>query len=385
MPNGSTRKTAFAAIATAAFAAASAARADTFTALTTLSEPAAIGAVQGGVLYGTSTSGGSSGEGEVFTITPSIAGGKTTYKYAPLYDFSGSDGANPNSRLIVDGLGNVFGTAQNGGNQGAGTVFAISAKGRLLWSHSLQPTTEGGIPLDGLAADAYGNFFGTTSRDAISPGNGVLFRVNSSGAFHVVYLFRSTSIDGHCPFTGVVVDRSETIYGTTVGFGFGGQPEGAIWKRPNGGKPTTQHSFTDGTDGEWPQVTPTLDTAGNLWGVSYVQNASDFAGAIWKLSATGFNVVYSFTGGADGYQPDAPLLLGRNGYLYGTTANGGSGSGSSGDGVVYKISTTGGAPTVVHTFTHGTDGAFPAGGLAMDSSGNIYGGTATGSVFQITP
>jgi uncharacterized repeat protein (TIGR03803 family) len=368
---------------------AAAAFAVVYTAPSTAPLSPAVGAVDNGVIYGIDPARGAAGGGVLFTI----AGGT----YTPLFTFSGANGQTPNARLILDGTGGVIGTTRAGGSLGTGTVFRVSGTGQLLWSHSLQPATEGDVPLDGLAADALGNFYGTTSLGAIAPGNGVLFRVNKNGAFHVLYQFHSLA-DGHCPFTGVVVDQSDTIYGTTVGMGFGGQPLGSLWKRPYGGKPTTLYSFTDAstaggalTDGEYPQVTPSFDSAGNLWGVTSDHDGATSAGAIWELTPTGARVLYNFTGGGDGYLPNGPLLLGLDGNFYGTTRGGGSAAGLSGNGVVYRFNPVGTAAQVaasvgvVHVFTGATDGATPTGSLALDPSGRIYGGTATGTIYQITP
>ncbi len=84
-------------------------------------------------------------------------------------------------------------------------------------------------------------------------------------------------------------------------------------------------------------------------------------------------VLYSFTGGTDGYRPLAGLIQDSAGNLYGTTAGGGA----AGGGTVFKI-TSAGVETVLHSFTGGTDGASPEAGLIQDSAGNLYGTTTTG-------
>lgn len=335
-----------------------------------------VGGVRKGLIYGTEPTGGANSAGVLFTLSPSG-------QYTPIYTFSGSDGAQPNARLVIDSKGTAYGTTEFGGDQGVGTVFAISAQGQLLLSDSLQAGTDGSYPLDGLAVGTDHAGYGTTSQGAIAPGNGTLFRVTAGGTLGVVYSFLSSPTDGHCPFTGVVIDKAGNIYGTTVGFGFGGQPLGAVWKMPPGGVPTTIYSFTNGTDGEFPQITPTLDADDNLWGVSQT-NVSPSAGSVWEITATGFQVVHVFGGDADGDTPNGPLLLGSDGNMYGTTLGGGIAAGAAGYGTIFSI-TPQGVLTTVHAFAGGSDGALPTGSLAMDPAGRIYGGTRSGAVFMVTP
>src|SRR5271169_2709560 len=91
------------------------------------------------------------------------------------------------------------------------------------------------------------------------------------------------------------------------------------------------------------------------------------------------NVVYSFSGGADGSQPYAQLVPDGAGNAYGTTAVGGdlSACGGSGCGVVFKVSRSG-QYTVIYSFNGGADGANPWSGLLRDNSGNLYGTTEAG-------
>jgi uncharacterized repeat protein (TIGR03803 family) len=92
-------------------------------------------------------------------------------------------------------------------------------------------------------------------------------------------------------------------------------------------------------------------------------------------------VLYSFSGGADGAFPRTDSVRDAAGNLYGTTSGGGSASGSFGNGVVFKLAPAG-QETVLVTFTGGTDGALPYGGLVRDSAGNLYGTTSAGGAFQ---
>ena len=138
------------------------------------------------------------------------------------------------------------------------------------------------------------------------------------------------------------------------------------------------YSFTGGSDGGDPFPAVIRDAAGNLYGTTDYAGTS-FAGVVFKVSKTGTEtVLYSFTGGADGQYPYAPLVRDAAGNLYGTTQYGGTSS----IGVVFKLSAAG-TETVLHSFTGGTDGALPYGGLFRDAAGNLYGTTESGGTANL--
>ena len=145
------------------------------------------------------------------------------------------------------------------------------------------------------------------------------------------------------------------------------------------------HSFTGGTDGANPYAGVVLDKKGNLYGMTPL-GGSSYSGTVFKVSPTGTEtVLYTFTGGTDGANPYGGLVLDQNGNLYGTT----SGGGASGLGTVFQLTPTG-TETVLHSFSGGSDGANPYGSLIFDTQGYLcgttyYGGTSNlGTVFKMT-
>jgi uncharacterized repeat protein (TIGR03803 family) len=140
------------------------------------------------------------------------------------------------------------------------------------------------------------------------------------------------------------------------------------------------------------------DNAGNLYGTTVLGGQgkceSSKCGIVFKFDAAGHEtVLHSFTGKSDGGQPQSGLVRDSAGNLYGTTFLGGSnscGGSGAGCGVVFKLDAAG-TETVLHTFSDGADGGFPTGGLVRDSAGNLYGTTSHGGasgngvVFEITP
>ncbi len=329
-----------------------------------------IGAVSGTTLYGTLPN---SGAGVLFSLTE---GGT----YTPLHDFdAGTDGQNPNARLVLDQSGNIFGAASNGGAAGDGTVWEYTA-GALHAVHSFGVADgDGTHPFQGPTLAPNGRMIDTTSQGAIG-GSGNIFAVTPHDAYRVLYRFQSMG-DGHCPFSGVAIGRNGALYGTTVGVGYGGNPTGSIWRFTAKAGLKTLYVFQNGADGEWPDQAPTLDSAGNLYGTTHIQNGNGFAGAIWKVTAKGvFSILHVMNAATDGYGPNSPLLLAADGLLYGTAASGGANN----DGTLFSI-TTGGTFTTIHSFAAGADGAQPTGNLVQDAAGRIYGGTVSGPVFQFTP
>ena len=225
-----------------------------------------------------------------------------------------------------------------------------------------------------------------------------LFAIQSAQAqtFTALYTFRGKG-DGEYPAGGVLRDRAGHLYGVT--YAGGSFNYGTVFEIDPGGKDTVLHSFWSG-DGAQPEASLVRDSQGNLYGTTYNGGALEGGkcihgcGTVFKLDSAGkLTVLYAFSGGSDGGNPTAGLLLGPNGDLYGTTTAGGNLSCHDGTyvgcGVVFKLDANG-KQTVLHTFAR-TDGEDPSGGLIRDKAGNLYGVTAYGgsavwgTVFKLDP
>jgi uncharacterized repeat protein (TIGR03803 family) len=339
-----------------------------------------------GNLYGTTVLGGAFGAGVVFKLDP--AGEETV-----LHSFTGgADGGFPQySNLILDQLGDLYGTTTNGGSTacffGCGVVFKLSAIGEETVLHSFTGGVDGADPFAGLVRDAAGIFYGSTE-SGTATGAGVVFRLTPAGNLDVLHSF-SGGLDGGNLFGSLILDRSGNLYGASP---IGGTSHfGLIFKLSPAGKETALYNFTGGNDGTGPIGPLVRDASGNLFGITESGGASG-QGVVFKLDPSGKEtVLYTFTGGADGGVPTAGLTRDASGNLYGTTLVGGT----FGVGVVFKVSPTG-TETVLYTFTGGADGGFPFGAVLLrDSSGNLYGTTGEGGstacpfgcgvVFKLTP
>jgi uncharacterized repeat protein (TIGR03803 family) len=206
----------------------------------------------------------------------------------------------------------------------------------------------------------------------------------------VLHSFDNINNQPSGPRGSVVFDAAGNMYGTTVGGGV--NSDGTMFELTLGanGQWTTKaiYSFTS-KSGEEPEATLVFDSAGNLYGSTVFGGAKDL-GAVFQLSKTTGGtwtgkILHSFIGGTDGYYPQGPLTIDAAGNIYGTTDFGGTHGASCdtrGCGVVFEL--TPGAngawtETVLHSFQRNShDGAYPNGGVILDSAGNLYGTTELG-------
>lgn len=248
---------------------------------------------------------------------------------------------------------------------------------------------DGENPAAGLAMNTAGNLYGTTVEGpgciptACAPSPGMIFELTSTGTETVLYSFKGTP-DGANPYGGLILDSSNNAYGTTRAGGTSNM--GAVFKLTATGEKVL-YSFTGSpNDGAFPYAGVIADPAGNFYGTTNAGGASN-SGAVFKVDSAGTEtVLYSFTGGADGAFPFGGLLRNSAGNLYGTTSAGGISTGNcypSGCGVVFMV-TPAGKETVLHSFTGSPDGASPYAGLIADSSDNLYGTTFNGGTGACT-
>jgi uncharacterized repeat protein (TIGR03803 family) len=297
----------------------------------------------------------------------------------PLVNFSGGNGANPQAGLVAVGS-MLYGTTYAGGSSNAGTVFAINANGGGFSNvYNFTGGNDGRGPQAGLILSS-NMLYGTTELGG-SSGNGTVFAVNTNGGgFTNVYSFNGGP-DGADPESGLVL-MSNTLYGTAS---LGGQDgDGSVFRVNTDGTAFTNiHSFSGGTNGANPGAGLVLSGA-TLYGTTTNGGSSSY-GTVFRVNTDGSSPsnVYTFTGGSDGANPEAGLVLAGS-TLYGTAYSGGGSFYD--DGTVFSVNTNGGG-FVSYPFDY-TDGANPQAGLLL-LGGTLYGTTANGgsdgwgTVFQI--
>jgi uncharacterized repeat protein (TIGR03803 family) len=328
-----------------------------------------------GNLYGSTQQGGPDGQGTIYRLA---AG---TFAFSTVVSFSGTNGANPSAMLLRDPAGNLYGTTQQGGSGNAGTVFRLNPATNSLTTLVNFNETTGRYPSARLTADVAGNLYGTTERGGPSD-YGTVFRVaNGTNALTTLAIFNLNN--GAYPQSPLLIDAAGNIRGTAEQGGSSGR--GTVFQIAAGtGVLSTLATFT-GAHGQDPTGDLVADAAGNLYGTTTYGGASE-SGTVFKFTAgtSALSTVRSFSA-ASGAFPYGGLIADAAGNLYGTTQFGGSG----GSGTVFRIAAGTNAYTTLFTFTEAT-GANPSAGLIADAVGNLYGTTfssgpgGAGTAFRLT-
>ncbi len=314
----------------------------------------------------------------------------------------------------MDASGNLYGTTAYGGGEGTcvlvtnlfcGTVFELSPQSGGGWKetilHSFGKGTDGQTPLAGLILDKHGKLYGTTSSGGTF-GFGTVFELaNVAGVWKekVIYNFAGGS-DGEVPAAPLVFDSKGNLYGTTNMGGpypCGNFTCGTVFELSSvsgsGWKEQVLYTFTGGADGANPLSKPVFDAAGNLYGTTDGGGTS-FLGTVFELSPLvggGWteSVPHSFAGGKDGQAPQAAVVFDARGNLYGATVRGGS----TDTGVVFRLAPAGGGnwnETILHSLPgNSRDPAFQS-GVVLGQGGKLFGTiggstTSGGGVYELTP
>jgi uncharacterized repeat protein (TIGR03803 family) len=302
-----------------------------------------------GNLFGGS-GGSDNSSGAIFELTPSSSGSWTE---KILYTFSDQAYA-PGAQLAFDKQGNLYGSVGQTPTAGDGGVFKLSPQPGGDWTETLiynftGSNGDGDTPAGGVVLDNKGDVYGTTiSGGSLNRGTVYRLNPNKSGGF------------------------DETIL----------------------------YNFTGQTDGEYPYAPLTIDAKGNLFGTTSLGGPVDHAyGVVFELSQSGGKwsetILYNFGGMPDGYFPSG-VVFDAKGNLYGATQNGGAGCNSPGCGIAFELTPqTKGLwkETILHAFESAGDGSQSVAGVVVNNAnGYVYGTTAYGgseygygTVFEIQP
>jgi uncharacterized repeat protein (TIGR03803 family) len=340
---------------------------------------------QQGNLYGTTTLGGSgpcvllgspAGCGIVYELSPPTQkGGPWTETI--LYNFQGgNDGYFPIGDLAFDKHGNLYGATWFGGGQGTGcnqyyggncgTVFKLSPPKQKggAWTekvlHSFAGGADGANP-NGALVDRKGIVYGLT----YSGGNqnckyddevgcGTAFELRPPQKQHalwaerIIHQFDYSSSNGSNPMAGLLLDSNGALYGSTLGGGPG--PGGTLFRMssPRNSKRwkfTILYGFSGNDNGYDPECTLLVDRLGRLYGTTHVGQGGTLHGGVFRLKPPNrkgegwsLSVLHGFTGGPDGLFPSTSLVSDKQGNIYGTTQQGGSGECAGGCGTVFRLS-----------------------------------------------
>jgi len=343
--------------------------------------------VQGtdGALYGTAVYGGGSSYGTAFKLNTDGTGFTVLHNF----DYS-TTGGYVYAGLAQGADGALYGTAYQGGTSGVGTVFKLNTDGtgfavlkNLSYGTDL---SAGAYPLAGPTQGTDGALYGTTQQGGTG-GVGTVFKLNPDGTGFAALKSFDYSTTGAYPYSGGLTQGTDgTLYGTAYYAGPSGY--GTVFKlNPDGTGFTVLHSF-DYYSGAYPLGRVILGTDGALYGTTYYGGTSSY-GTAFKLNTdgSGFTVLQNFDYSTTGGYVYAGLVQGTDGVLYGTAYVGGT----SGVGTVFGLNTNGSGFTVLQNFDYSTTGAYPFGGLVQGTDGALYGaayygGTSgVGTVFKLNP
>ena len=317
-----------------------------------------------------------------------------------LYSFSGPDGNNPHTGLVLGSDGNLYGTTgpNSDGGTNVGTLFQVTPSGAL--ATLVQFSIVSGAPNFGYDPSALiqatdGNFYGAQGQpmfDSQGDHGGSVFEVALGGNFTTLVTNIDPSSSDAGAVSALIQATDGNFYGTTEAGNCadtGAAHCGTLYEVTPGGALTTLHTFSYfGPNGHGLGIAPLVQGSdGNFYGMTGA-GAKGF-GTIFQLTPGGaLTTLYSFSGNCDGIGPTAAtpeyLLLGTDGNFYGTS---GAVANTTENGTIFEM-TPNGALTTLYVFS-GTDGASPS-ALVQGSDGNLYGTTATGgaggagTVFQLS-
>jgi uncharacterized repeat protein (TIGR03803 family) len=252
-----------------------------------------------GHLYGVTPYYGAYGQGVVFDL--SRASARSWYEvvahaFKVALSPVGSDGSMPEYPPIMSSDGNLYGTTYTGGTTGLGTVYALTPNQHGIGStenilHSFQGGLDGGLPAGTEIFDAAGNLYGTTLEGGQGD-SGTVFKLapNGDGSWtkSVIYSFQAGGIDGDLPSGALAFDQAGNLYGTTRSGGQNGQ--GTVYKlapsRGNQWIETILHTFSGSDDGGGPEGGVILDNSGNIYGTAFQGGSSPFeqGGVVFEIT-----------------------------------------------------------------------------------------------------
>jgi uncharacterized repeat protein (TIGR03803 family) len=340
--------------------------------------------LSGNALYGTTVNGGAFSNGTVFVVTIDGTGFTNLHSFALgalslTGDYTNSGGFHPRAGLVLSG-NTLFGTANEGGTNGGGTVFALNTGGTTFTTLYDFSTLTASYPAAPLAVSG-NTLYGTTYA------NGTVFAVSTNGLGYTNLHTFAGGIDGANPLAGLVLSGG-LLYGTA--YKGGTNNVGTVFAvHTDSTGYTNIHTFTATSDGANPQAGLVL-SGNTLYGTTGYGGTWG-KGAIFAINTngTGFTNLHSFAylsspTNSEGANPQASLVLSGN-TLYGTTVGGGTQN----KGTVFAINTDGTGFSTLYNFTGGNDGANPQAGLLL--SGNSLYGTANaggaagnGTVFSLS-
>ena len=306
----------------------------------------------------------------VCLIVASLAACGEAFAQGRAYETLGSipprESGTPSGRLLALPDGRLFGSTTNGGRYfHGGSLYALTPDGAGGFTfeelHAFAGP-DGRMPRHGVILGSDGRYYGTTYGGGAADA-GTIFTLDSAG--HLTQIYDFAAGGGEHP-SELVEGPDGKFYGTAPG-GAAGEA-GTLFRIDAAGTFELLHIFgPNGDVGHTPQAGLVVGPDGRLWGTAAVGGASG-RGTVYAVDVVNGSptAIHGFSG-PDGWAPTSALTV-AGGDLFGTTASGGAHS----MGTVFRI-TTAGAFTSLYSFTGGADGAVPDDGVTLAGDGNLYG------------
>ncbi len=332
-----------------------------------------------GKLYGTTSGGlGIYSNGTIFSVT-------TNGLLTTLFLFNGTNGSSPRGNVVQGSDGAFYGATAHGGSNDVGTVYKFTTNGVLTTLVEFN-NTNGAYPARGLCLGNDGAFYGTTAGGGTNHGDynggaGTIFRITTDGTFTSLFSFNNTN--GNQPVATLTLASDGNFYGTTYGggatFSSNSDGNGTVFKFALDGKLTTLFSFNSNNGAE-PQAGMIQGKDGALYGTT-AEGGTYGCGTIFKISTNGdFSSLFSFAG-TNGATLFDGLVEGSDGAFYGMASGGGTGYGFGlGAGTIYRL-TTNGAFSKLFDFNN-ANGYLPLGTLMPAGNGVYYGTASQGGTYN---
>jgi uncharacterized repeat protein (TIGR03803 family) len=228
-----------------------------------------------GKLYGTAADGGIASQGVLYSVD-------TSGTELVVYTFTGGIKPKLPSNGVIQGSdGNFYGTTTGGGVSNNGTIYSATPAGVLTVLYSFSGGADGGLPLGGLVQATDGNFYGTTQSGGTS-GRGTVFKITPGGSYSVLYSFSSAAADGSGPSAGLIQASDGNLYGTT--FSGGTYNSGTVFQVTLGGVEKVMYTFQGGTtDGAHPDAGLVQGSDGSFYGTTQ-SGGTHSKGTVFKVS-----------------------------------------------------------------------------------------------------
>ena len=322
-------------------------------------------------LYGTTFYGGTGNAGVVYKVAPDGS------NYTKLKEFNNQTqqtGVNPYGELTQLEDGSYMGTARSGGVNGLGTIFKLNKYGFGLTKTYDFANTGGWYPLSGLTQATDGRLYGTTNASTPS-GRGTIYSVNSNGTDHTQLLQLDNATGGHPIWNKLTETENGKLIGN-MDYVPGGY--GRVFSIAKDGSQFQSIADFYGSNGSYPRGKLAKGTDGFYYGTAATGGSYGY-GTIFKVREDGsdFQILRSLNQSAgEGAYPNAGVILGFDGMLYGTTSY----YSSSDYGIIFRINTDGSNFTKIYEFT-GATGADPRNGLIQGQDSTLYGATWQGGMY----